>query len=803
MRPTINPASEIGIDVNRFMVIEKMYYRLIRLLSHRGVAPHILSIAMPVELRYPRDLWFNAVETGDGLMERFRALNSRTGLLLLTILAILPLFLLSLHSALEISRLAETQVRENLLQLARQMAAEKERLDLKTRDILSTLADAPALLFPEADPQACNAQLEHALKIDSPFSGLQVCSPEGKKICGRMPVLQSIPPDAVSPCCQRASVEAGHSQEYVHTTFIRLEQVLHPAHICPIPGRDGNARSFLFAVQPPDWFDRIATNYELPDEASVDLLNREGMVLARHPYSRDLIGSTVAVIPAAAEQHDTFDGISEIVEQADSDGVERLYAIVTLSDSGEAKYLRAGIPKDSAYSKSRRLLKEKLLFVALATLLAVLLIWGAGNFLLLRGLSTLVNATRKLAEGDLSTRTGLPCRHGELGMVGSALDEMAEALQRRQIESEQLEELLRDSGRRLRAVFNQTFQFMGLLQTNGCVLEMNQSALTFVGMRNSDVFGKYFWDMKWWRESPESAGRLEEAIMYAAMGHFVRGEAEFMGSGDVTATIDFSIMPISDENNEVELLLFEGRDITERKVAEMALHDSEKQLRHLSSQLLTAQEKERKRIANELHDSIGQSLSAIKFSIENTLNRLLHPDDSSSKAESTVESLESLVPMVQLTIEDARRIMTDLRPSILDDLGIVATIGWFCRQHQRIHPNVTIDRDIDIEEEHVPDHLKIVIYRVIQEAFHNIAKYSRAEFVDISLGKKEAAIELVIADSGEGFSVEDATNMKNPMQGLGLSSMKERTELFGGSFSIESIIGEGTTIRARWPLSEP
>lgn len=236
-----------------------------------------------------------------------------------------------------------------------------------------------------------------------------------------------------------------------------------------------------------------------------------------------------------------------------------------------------------------------------------------------------------------------------------------------------------------------------------------------------------------------------------------------------------------------------SREIEERKRAEEALRQSERDLRILSSQLLIAQEKERKRVAGELHDGIGQSLTAIKFGVENALKQM-----DKKMAEASTKSLEAIIPLAQETVEEVRRIQTDLRPSMLDDLGILATISWFCREFQTIYSSIRIEKQINIQEDEVPELLKTVIYRVLQEAMNNIAKHSRADLVGFCLRKIDGLIELAIEDNGLGFDVENALSLKNSTRGLGLSSMKERTELSGGVFTVESTPGQGTVIRASW-----
>jgi PAS domain S-box-containing protein len=236
------------------------------------------------------------------------------------------------------------------------------------------------------------------------------------------------------------------------------------------------------------------------------------------------------------------------------------------------------------------------------------------------------------------------------------------------------------------------------------------------------------------------------------------------------------------------------QEIKDRKQAEDALRESENQLRHLSSQLLSAQEDERKSVAQDLHDSIGQTLSAIKFGTEQALGQL--PKRASRKIR---KPLESIIAMVQNGIEEIRRIQMALRPSTLDDLGILATISWFCREFQNIYSKIRIEKRIDIKEDEVPDPLKTIIYRVMQEALGNIAKHSGADLVRLSLRKAHGTIELAIEDNGLGFDLEGVLSVESSKRGIGISSMKERIELSGGSFAIESAVGTGTIIRASWP----
>ncbi len=237
-----------------------------------------------------------------------------------------------------------------------------------------------------------------------------------------------------------------------------------------------------------------------------------------------------------------------------------------------------------------------------------------------------------------------------------------------------------------------------------------------------------------------------------------------------------------------------NREIDSHKLTENALKNSEEQLRSLSRKLITSQEEERRAIAMELHDGIGQILSAIKFKVENGLDEM-----NRKRPDECLEVQLPVVSLVQQAVDEVRRISKNLRPPILDDLGILATISWFCREFNKIYENICVEKEILLDEKAVPQHFKISIFRVLQEAFNNVAKHSGADLVRVVLEKKDAWVTLLIEDNGHGFDVEAALGPKGFDAGMGLASMKERATLSGGTLKIESTPGKGTRIQASFP----
>jgi PAS domain S-box-containing protein len=233
-----------------------------------------------------------------------------------------------------------------------------------------------------------------------------------------------------------------------------------------------------------------------------------------------------------------------------------------------------------------------------------------------------------------------------------------------------------------------------------------------------------------------------------------------------------------------------------RHRVEQAHRQSEERLRFLSSELLSAQERERGRIARELHDGVGQSLGSLKVRAEAILKQGIR-----GEGKVDLQLVENLIPIIRATMEEVRGISMGLRPSIIDSLGLVATISWFCREFEASHFGIRTEQEIEVTEEEIPEPLKIVIYRILQEAFSNSARHSGGDRLRLSLRRGDGRLSLLVRDNGRGFDPAALSSLRSGGGGFGLVSMRERAEFSGGSFSVESQPDAGTTIHASWPAA--
>lgn len=243
--------------------------------------------------------------------------------------------------------------------------------------------------------------------------------------------------------------------------------------------------------------------------------------------------------------------------------------------------------------------------------------------------------------------------------------------------------------------------------------------------------------------------------------------------------------------NLVETLTTE---IEERKRIEQKLRESKQELRLMSRRTLETLEADKQAVAKELHDSIGASLAAIKFSLEDRLSAM------QSVPNADTLSLEKIVSYLLYTIKETKRISAALRPTTLDDLGLLATIDWFCREFATIYKEIEITHDISIQESELSDAMKIVIYRILQESMNNSARHANASNIHFSLNRYSDGVQMTVKDDGHGFEPQSKLFSTDPLSGYGIEGMRERAELCGGQFEIESRQGGGTKITVTLPF---
>lgn len=238
------------------------------------------------------------------------------------------------------------------------------------------------------------------------------------------------------------------------------------------------------------------------------------------------------------------------------------------------------------------------------------------------------------------------------------------------------------------------------------------------------------------------------------------------------------------------------QEITERAKIEQDLKESAKVLRALSIRLQEVEEANRKEIARELHDRVGQSLTALNINL-NILHNQLRPEQQENVYSRLVDSIE----LVEKTTQNIRNVMGELRPQVLDDYGLPASLRWYSKRFSQ-RTGIKVDLETaTIGESRLPEAVETALFRITQEAFNNVIKHARAATVSVAVVKTTESIYVTIADDGQGFDA-NAGRSSQYFQNWGLVNMRERSESLGGHFQIESEPGKGTRLRVEIPIGE-
>ncbi len=350
-------------------------------------------------------------------------------------------------------------------------------------------------------------------------------------------------------------------------------------------------------------------------------------------------------------------------------------------------------------------------------------------------------------------------------------------------------------------ISRQKFSHLVELMNEGMVIQdverkvtyANRHLLKMLGLPRSEVIGHYFSDfvdidyIEAW-----SGGKLKNVTSIESSYVF-----KMRGRGRKTLWVKGSPQPLFDATKNCVGSYAVITDINDQIEIEQKLIRTENKLRALAKQVLFAQELERKRIASELHDGIGQTLSAIKFYVENNISNL-----SDLSVTSAAKQFEAVVPKLQGAIEEVRRISMALRPSLLDDIGILATLNWFSRELNLGTPSINFSfNKMNTKEDDISVSLKTEMFRIVQEAVNNATKYSKAKNIKFITKDEGIVLRLEIVDDGIGFDYAKIASQQGyaESKGMGLVSMRERVENSGGHFKVNSNALGGTSIICLWP----
>ena len=330
------------------------------------------------------------------------------------------------------------------------------------------------------------------------------------------------------------------------------------------------------------------------------------------------------------------------------------------------------------------------------------------------------------------------------------------------------------------------------IDNQGVVVVWNQTAQGIFGYGKDEAQGRKFSDLivpeRYRANFERMFNQLESEAREPVSGRPDDLVVMRKDGTEIVAEFSTSRVKIDDKWHAICIV----RDATARKQAEEQIRGRNAALEMLSAKMLSSDEMEKKKLAYGLHEGLAQTLVMIKLEVERNLR-------TSSANRDQGDPSTSIVPLLQSAIRDVEAIATALRPSSLDEIGLVRTTDWFCREFNRAHPQMHVLMELCVQEQDVPAPLKIVIYRIIESVLANIVRYERADQIALTLKREDGAITLSIDDTSQDSRYAATAERDTDLQ-MRFGEAQERTTLSGGSFGIARGQDGGITLRASWAV---
>jgi signal transduction histidine kinase len=734
------------------------------------------------------------------LLKRLAHPSLRTRLLLLILLAVAPLLAVMLFNAAEQRAVGAAQAQADALRLARVSAKRHEQLIEGARQTLIVLSQLPAVR--NHDMPACNVLFGDLLRQYPSYANLAALDLDGDVFCSAVSLTESV-----------NAADRPWFQQMVRTrTFTigdyQVGRITHKAVLTtayPVTDEAGGLQGIVAISIDTAWLNQLVANPRLPTGSAFAVFDRGGTVLAHYPDPEAWVGQLMDQTPlfrVIQNQH----GEGTVIAPG-LDGQMRLFGIALLRtpEDAEAVYLAVGVPTAQAFAPVTRVLLRNLLMLSLVTIFSLGTTWLMADRLLVRRLGRLTQVAVRLGAGDLAERFGQSYGSSELGVLARTFDSIAATLEeydtrRRSAEAalmldaterKQAEESLRQARDQLQAVLDAMPGTVSWISSDLRYLGCNRYLAEALNLAPEAVVGQA---VGFLGTSPE-------------LSEFAR---DFFASPDREAAREIDSREADDsvrrylivarKYHHDQAAVFAGIDITQRKRAEEALREYTEQLRVLTARLANAEEGERRRLAQELHDRVGQNLTALSINL-NIVRNLLPAEPAARIGPRLADSLA----LVSETVEHIRDVMAELRPPVLDDYGLLAALRWYGQRFAQ-RTGLAIATQGAEPTPRLPLATEITLFRIAQEALTNAARHAQARQVTITLAGQTSevrgdfgslgsvcGVRLIIADDGTGFDPELHTQPNN-RQAWGLLTMSERAESIGGRLVIDAAPGRGTRV---------
>lgn len=701
----------------------------------------------------------------------------RFRLVLLVLLAVLPPVALTLNFARqdrERQTAALTQRSQDIVQLS---ARKEDEMIYGIRQLLGAVAASSQVQLGRWSD--CN-DLLRTLFADYPrYANLGVISTNGEVLASALPLTNTVNL-ADRAYFQRALASREFSIGDHQIGRISGKPTINLGY--PVPGPSNQVSAVVFAALDLAWLKSsdYLPQMLLPEGATWTKIDTNGAVLVRYPApEKAMEGKPLPELSFLKTFQSQTNGIMEAV---DSEGTRFLYDFTSTRSAlvqGDVISILS-IPRQVLFAGPDRMVVRNLTAVAIVAVLILGIGWIGSRYLVLRPIQALVDFTARLGAGDYGARPGLPQARDELRQLTRAMHQMADALQHHEAE-------LRRSEERFRALVQNSSDVTGITDKDGTILYRSPNLQSTLGYDVQETLGKSISDYFWPEDLPRAQSRLLE--LAKKPGDIQRDEYRLRHQDGSCRFIESTISNHLDDP-AIGGIVFNYRDITKRKQADQKLKESRQRLQLLSRRLVQVQETERRHIALELHDEIGQALTVAELNLQAVLQTTGNEAQPRLK-----ESLDA----VERVLEQVHDLALNLRPSMLDDLGLESALVWLTNRQAEL-AGLKGEVHADALEQRLDPVIETECFRIAQEAMTNVVRHARAKSVKVELRKEDGLIHLRVRDDGVGFDVAAVREKAVRGASLGLLSMEERAELAGGGLELNSTPTHGTQVHAWFPL---
>jgi PAS domain S-box-containing protein len=670
------------------------------------------------------------------------------------------------------------KVHDEIRYYAELIAQQDQQVFESARNLLMLLARAPQL----EKPKSCSPFLKELIVHYPRYNGFAVADLSGNMRCNAGPL--PLAPINLHDPDYFYFREAIKSAEFSVGRFAIGRRsgtpVLHFAY--PIVSRAGNVQAVILASMPVAQlhdFSGIVPPAER-DRYTLTKVDESGKVLVHFPVAGQWVIGDKA--PELQIVNNALGDATKVFTGSKNGKEQYIYASTPIQTFAAQNHVHVivGVSQSLVTTEINQTFRRSLFSVLLVSLLGLVLAMTVAYVYVLRPVASLIQTATNWEVGNWKTRSGVPYQRAQLGGLARAFDTMAEAIEQRAKERQAAEA-------RFKQILEDAPDARVLVDPTGRVELVNLQTESLFGYSRSELIGRPVETLI------SESHRHRHLVLRTNLGvrpswNSASKGFEFFGlrKDKTEFPVEITLSHLNMDDGTLASLAI--RDITDRKQAQKTLETTALRLRLLAQHLQTVREEERSRIARDIHDELGQSLSGLKMELYSIYRRLPNSDASlTERAQASLERVDEIIRNVQRT-------SAELHPRALD-LGLLTAIEWQAEEFQS-RSGMSCEMELPSSEIPLERQQSLALYRIVQEALTNVARHSCATEAKISLTQEDGKVLLEIVDNGKGLNGNGSG-----LHSFGITSMQERAEVLGGTFTIESTRDKGTTVRVKMPVT--